>query len=299
VILLWAIVRTFGFERGYPLVQVMAYTPYVVVLALVVCGVVAALREWPATGVGAVAAIALVVAVLPRAHGGPDEAPPGTEVRMLSLNTWRGNANVTELLEFIEDRDVNLLVLQELPINGAKRLQRRGLGDHLPYGVLGIEDKGGGGIYSSLPLDRIEPEHTGPRQPRALVEPEGATPFEVMSVHPRAPQSPESTRLWAREMKKLPRAGEPGPPKVLAGDFNATLDHAELRDLIDSGYRDAAYELGSGLAPTWPVGLKWPPPVTIDHVLVEEPIAITGFEVVTIDRSDHRATYTELVAPEN
>ena len=32
--------------------------------------------------------------------------------------------------------------------------------------------------------------------------------------------------------------------RILAGDFNATLDHAELRRLIGRGYHDAAEQAG-------------------------------------------------------
>ena len=40
--------------------------------------------------------------------------------------------------------------------------------------------------------------------------------------------------------------------QILAGDFNATLDHAEFRALLDRGYVDAADAVGDGLTPTWP-----------------------------------------------
>ena len=38
---------------------------------------------------------------------------------------------------------------------------------------------------------------------------------------------------------------------ILAGDFNATADHAQFRQLLKLGYRDAATEAGRGLIPTW------------------------------------------------
>lgn len=297
-ILLWAIARTFGFERGYPFVQLMAFTPYVLLISLLTCLLVVLLRQWLAFIVGAIGVVALAIAVVPRELGGPEDAPPGEPIRMLSFNTFRGNADYTELLEIIEARDINVLSLQELPVNGAKRLKRRGIEDTMPFRVLGVEEKGGGGVYSSFPMTRMEPTLTGPRQPRALVRPPGSIEFEVMSVHPRAPQGTGSTGLWSREVSRLPRADEPGPAKVLAGDFNATLDHVRLRDLIDTGYRDAGDTIGSGLGTTWPSTLRWPPPVTIDHVLVEAPIAITGYDVEGINNSDHRAVYTELVVPE-
>ncbi len=37
----------------------------------------------------------------------------------------------------------------------------------------------------------------------------------------------------------------------MAGDFNATLDHPELRRLLTRGWRDAGRERGEALEPTW------------------------------------------------
>jgi hypothetical protein len=54
--------------------------------------------------------------------------------------------------------------------------------------------------------------------------------------------------------------------RILLGDFNAKLDNAALRGLIDSGYRDAADAVGAGLRPTRPYDEKWfIPGVTLDR----------------------------------
>ena len=61
----------------------------------------------------------------------------------------------------------------------------------------------------------------------------------------------------------------------LAGDFNATLDHAELRRVLDRGYRDAAEQAGVALRPTWPTGKRiLPTLVTIDHVLADRRVQV-------------------------
>ena len=38
--------------------------------------------------------------------------------------------------------------------------------------------------------------------------------------------------------------------------------------------------------------------MTIDHTLVEDPIAIMDYTVIKVRNTDHRAVYTELVVPE-
>ena len=80
-----------------------------------------------------------------------------------------------------------------------------------------------------------------------------------------------STRLWLRMLDELP----PASPKVLriiAGDFNATLDHSPFRAVLNRGYADAADRAGHGLEPTYPADS--PIGIAIDHVLVDRRIGV-------------------------
>ena len=83
---------------------------------------------------------------------------------------------------------------------------------------------------------------------------------------------------------------------MLAGDFNATLDHAAFRDVLRLGYADAAQEAGNALTPTW-----GPPGkvalLTLDHVLVDRSCAGLECSVHKIPGSDHRAVYAEIQLP--
>jgi endonuclease/exonuclease/phosphatase family metal-dependent hydrolase len=85
--------------------------------------------------------------------------------------------------------------------------------------------------------------------------------------------------------------------RILAGDFNATLDHPELRDVLERGYVDAADEAGAGLEPTWPSNSPFPPGVTIDHVLADERVAVRHHRTVRIPGSDHQAVRATLQLP--
>ena len=57
---------------------------------------------------------------------------------------------------------------------------------------------------------------------------------------------------WRADLRALPPATRAAHVRIIAGDFNATLDHAELRRVLDRGYEDAADEMGHGLRATWP-----------------------------------------------
>ena len=131
----------------------------------------------------------------------------------------------------------------------------------------------------------------------AAASPRGAAPFEVLAIHVPAPTSPGDTADWRRDLRKLPSSGE-GGLRILAGDFNATLDHAELRRLIGRGYRDAAEQAGVGLQMTWSTDASpLPAMVAIDHVLADRRIRVASARTVAIPGSDHRGVLTELVLP--
>ena len=54
-------------------------------------------------------------------------------------------------------------------------------------------------------------------------------------------------------------------PLVVAGDFNATQDHRQFRDLLNSnGYHDAADDAGAGALPTFPADRSVGPIARID-----------------------------------
>jgi endonuclease/exonuclease/phosphatase family metal-dependent hydrolase len=83
---------------------------------------------------------------------------------------------------------------------------------------------------------------------------------------------------------------------VVAGDFNATLDHAAFRDVLRLGYADAARQAGRALVPTW--GLPGRAVLlALDHVLVDRGCAVLACSVHAIPGTDHRAVYASIQLP--
>ena len=110
----------------------------------------------------------------------------------------------------------------------------------------------GTALYARVPLRELpSPTGTWNAQAVALADVRG-TPVELAAVHPAAPFSSLRTRAWRDDIRTLPPATPDGVLRILVGDFNATLDHAELRRLIDTGYRDAADQVGAACAPPSP-----------------------------------------------
>ena len=179
--------------------------------------------------------------------------------------------------------------------------RRTGIGELLPQRSLRpLPGFAGTGLYARVPLQAAP----GPQDTRfaisaaAAIAP-GAAPVAILAVHVPRPTGPDATRRWRDDMRALPSTGPTGQLRVLAGDFNATLDHGELRRLLGRGYRDAAEQAGSGLRarpvrPTARRSRRWSRSTTCS------PTAACGSPppaAVAIPGSDHRGVLAELLLP--
>lgn len=288
-------------RAGLPLVPLLAYTPYMALASVLPVAVAVGLRRLLPALVAAVAGLYLAFAVLPRtiADGGATQPLGGPTVSVVSANIFRGEGNLQKLVSLARRRNADLLFVQELEPSSAAALRRLGIAKTLPHAVLAVgRDEFGGGIYSRLPLRRLpEASGTGLRMPRASVAVPGYGRLRLVDVHPYPPTGRGTIGLWESGLQSLPDADRGGPPWLLAGDFNATLDHAELRRVLDSGYRDAAKVHGDGLKGTWSARRAIPPPVAIDHIFADERISITDFAIEDLPASDHHPVYAKLSLP--
>lgn len=300
-VVLWALVRVLGLERGFPLVPLMAFTPYVLAAALLVVGVAVALRNWAAAAITGLATLCLLAAVLPRAVGdGTAEAAGRQTLNVLSANVYFGKAEAEALVELVDRHQVDLLAVQELTPSFARELHRAGIGRRLPYAIEETRPAAtaaGGGLYSRLPMGRlVGGQGSYFRQPRAVVRMPDGSRLHAIDIHPFPPSRARAVDTWSETLESLPSTGS-GVPWVLAGDFNATLDHSELRDLLDRGYRDAGEVAGEGLEPTWPNDGSLGPLITIDHILADRRLDVVDYAVEELPGSDHRPVLAELALP--
>lgn len=296
--MVWALVRVFGLGHGFPLAPLMAFTPYVAVAAFLVAGIALALRNWAAAGVAALVTLLLATAVLPRAIGDGTVDPEGRETfTVLSTNIHHGTADPGAVLALVERYDPDLLSVQELTPSFARELSAAGLGAHLPHSVLETHrNTSGAGLYSRFSMRKLpSPGRFVFRMPRVELTLPGGSRLRVVGIHPYPPQL-NRTSEWEEALESLPSAGA-GAPWLLAGDFNATLDQSQLRDVLDRGYRDAGDVAGRGLEPTFPREGHLIPPVTIDHVLADGRLGIVDYGVEELPGSDHRAIHAELTLP--
>ncbi|MFG2003648.1 endonuclease/exonuclease/phosphatase family protein [Spirillospora sp. NPDC048911] len=310
----WALVRLADGDRlpliGVPAAPLLALTPYVAAAVPVPIVVALLLRRWRAAVVAGVVAAGLLSAVVPRALGGDQPAARGPVVRVLTANLLFGEADPARLVELVRETGADVLSLQELRPEAVERYEKAGLTALLPHKALDPRwGAAGSGLYSRHPLRALPSlPRTQMAMPQAEITLPGGRRIEVTAVHPVPPISSESFRDWKRDLKALPDARPEAvasapagssanqPVRILAGDFNATLDHANLRGVLDRGYADAADRAGAGLVPTW--GTTEPRPrITIDHILADSRCAVTKVEVHDLPGSDHRALFAELRLP--
>jgi endonuclease/exonuclease/phosphatase family metal-dependent hydrolase len=299
--LVWAIIRLFGWEQG-PLVQLFAFTPYVVVWALVPLLIALVARKWLVAALAAIAVAVLAVCVVPRALPDTDRGPTsGMSLTVMTINVYIGRADPAAVVKLVRDNDVSVLALQEFTPAERYGLTSAGLDELLPHHSLAdVVGTTGSGLYSRFPV--TAPGSVLGRgqnvQAYATVEPPGATPLDVESAHPLAPYAISALADWRADLADEPAPDPAGHPEILIGDFNSTLDHAPVRTLIKKGYRDAADTVGKGLIPTWgPYGDQSLPPVTLDHVLVDKRIGVRDVSVHDVTGTDHRAVIAQLTVP--
>jgi hypothetical protein len=195
-----------------------------------------------------------------------------------------------------------VLFLQVLTEDAVSRLKQAGLSDLLPHempDIIGYRYRGSG-IYARYPLRpglNIGPSFAS--QPTARLDLPWGRSVQLVCVHPHPPMPPWHTPaapLWREELAVLPPPGD--LPVILAGDYNATFDHAQFRRLLRLGHVDAASQVGNGLVPTWgPEPHGRPAMLPFDHVLVDPRCAVLATSTHQLAGSDHRALYAELRLP--
>ncbi len=294
-------VRLLGVDRGVLLVQAVAFTPYLVLCALAALAVALWRRLWWPAGIVGLTAVVLLALVVPRAIGRPSHTT-GPGLTVMSVNLLVGTADAPSIVETVRAHGVDVLAVQELTGPAEAALDAAGLAGPLPYRESHPEPgASGSAVYARFPLTEGGGRASGPGghgQASAVVHPPGAAAIRIESVHPLPPRDGDHVDIWTAGLRAQLPADPDGP--ILAGDFNATLDHTELRRLLGTGYRDAASEVGDALIPTWPFHgpRSWfTPGVAIDHVLVPAGVGVRGFTVVPIPNTDHRAIVATLVLP--
>jgi endonuclease/exonuclease/phosphatase family metal-dependent hydrolase len=305
-----------------PVVQLVAFTPWLVFPAA--ASLLLALpsrRSWavlPAAGLLAVQLVWLFPPdrVLDRqgephaGQGGASSGAAAAELKIMSLNTRLGQADAAAVVRLVRENGIGLLALQELSPALEQRLDAEGLASLLPHRVSSpSEGAGGSGVYSARPLALLDSAkgtafHISTLQ---LGLDAGGQPaaLAVTNVHAQAPVDGQSA-LWRSDLAAVGGLAARSGNLLLLGDFNATLDHSEFRQLLAGGPTgvaaarslvDVGVEARARFVPTWPKDGQLLPGVVIDHIVTTPNVGSSGYAVKEVPGTDHAAVLATLSVP--
>jgi endonuclease/exonuclease/phosphatase family metal-dependent hydrolase len=287
-----------------PVAPLVSFAPQVTASALL-----GSLLLWKrhrgAAAAAALTGTVLATVVLPRAIGRRQPPADGPVVKVITANLEHGRVSAGALVRLVRFKRPDVLFLQELTEPAVGRLKQAGLTDLLPHELIDLRTHTarGSGIYSQFPLGDggLSFPATFAAQPAARIKLPGGQRVDLACIHTHPPNPPRSANVarWREELGLLPppAAAPDEPPRVLAGDFNATLDHEAFRQVLRLGHVDAAVQAGRGLVPTWGLWSGAPALLTIDHVLLDPRCAVLAVSVHPVPGTDHRAVYAEFRLP--
>ncbi|SDJ37111.1 Metal-dependent hydrolase, endonuclease/exonuclease/phosphatase family [Actinokineospora alba] len=293
------VLRLGGFDLNRYTTAAIALTPYLAAAGLLLAFLSLALRRRLLTFTALVLAIAFGFLLIPRYLADGEPLPTGQRVRVMTANLLMGKADAPTVIRLARDAKVDVLVLQELTPQALNALDAAGLPGLLPHRVAQpAGGTSGTAILAKVPLRQIVlVQGSFHDQPAAVVDLSGNTDVEIVSVHAYPPVlNEEGRRRWQADLEALPSSDSKGRPRILAGDFNATLDHKALHGVMDRGYWDSAEVVGEGMRPTWSQ-FPYGPPVAIDHVLVDRRLGVAEVKVYDLPGSDHNAVVAEVALP--
>ncbi len=233
-----------------------------------------------------------------------DVEPPGA-VTILAFNTYVGSTPPADVAAVAITAGADVLALPETPPEQADAVAALLADAGSPMQVF-TNDRGYSTVFTtsllvSKALGPYEQVPTRPGVGYVWAEPTDGGPGggsgpPLIAAHPSSP-TPSNMDWWLRELEYAVDLCRSTPGVIVAGDFNATLDHAPMRDL--GGCVDAASEpgrSGAGAFGTWPA---WVPAflgAPIDRVLADGAAwEVSAVGVVTVGESDHRGFVARLV----
>lgn len=281
-----------------PVPQILAFLPWL--LTPTIAGLLlAALARWRVGLVWGVVALG-GVAWFMEPYGKTDDpaGPAVAELRVMASNVEFGQGT-PGLLKAVREEKPDLLFVPECDYTCSDTLRDELPRSDYPYRTAS-EARGAEGsvIVSKLPLKKASGLAGTLGMPGAVAELKSGHQIRIQLAHPMPPL-PKQLGTWRTELAELRDYAADGRranrSTIIAGDFNATQDHAAFRDILDTGgVRDAARLAGSARAPSWPADLMSPLGTQIDHVLVTPDFSARDARFLDIGGTDHRTLVVDL-----
>jgi endonuclease/exonuclease/phosphatase (EEP) superfamily protein YafD len=243
-----------------------------------------------------------------RGVGAPDVPVVQTnDVTLLSWNTLGDSVPAQVIARVAQENRATVLALPETTAGRARQVAGLLADEGAHYSVFAVSQQAGiparsTSVLVSESLGRYEKvtdlgDTVG--VPSVVLDPaSGQNAPRIVAVHTTAPYQPDP-RSWRHDLAWV--AARCSERNVLvAGDFNATIDHL---DGLGTGSgqlracRDGALATGNAAVGTWPTSMPALIGTPIDHVLATPNWTFTGFRVLSDDDSagsDHRPVLARL-----
>ncbi|MET3803736.1 endonuclease/exonuclease/phosphatase (EEP) superfamily protein YafD [Nakamurella sp. UYEF19] len=254
------------------------------------------------TGVTLVAAGLGQLAIMARRGWAKPEAPGRAEITVVTLNTLGGAATPLQIISLVAaelvSADAAVVMLPETTAGLASETARllRALGHPFQVFSTSVDDTNPLSTTSLLVSEAlgVYEQREAPQMwlGAVLAVPVDGSGPTLAAVHPGAPMPEVGLGRWRHDVSAAVDLLRAHPHSIVAGDFNATVDHEDLRD-VSPGF-DAAVRASRGAEGTWPARV---PPVfaaPIDHILLHGRFSVLGTRTVRVGGSDHRAVIARL-----
>ncbi|MDX3382788.1 endonuclease/exonuclease/phosphatase family protein [Streptomyces niveiscabiei] len=279
--------RAAGTDAVTPVPQLLAFLPWLLVPATAAALLSLLARWWPGLLWAAVVLGSLAWFLQPYGTAREPGGPVAARLEVLTSNVEFGWAT-DALLRAVHRENPDIVFVQECEY-GCQATLRRELATPYPYRQAVEGDTSVGSvILSRYPLT---PAATIPAEmgmPGAVADVDG-TAVRLQLAHPKPPL-PGQVGLWKRELGRIQAwAARQTGPVVLAGDFNASQDHAAFRRILGTGLHDAARLTGKSHEPSWPSSTTPMFGTQIDHVLLSDDFSTSRARFLDLPGTDHRA----------
>jgi endonuclease/exonuclease/phosphatase (EEP) superfamily protein YafD len=291
----------FGLDEVTPFAQLVAFRPQgLVVLLLLALGMLVR-RGWRLAAV-LVAVLALTGAALiaPRRFSDARPTPAGARVLTIMVaNVLGGGADAGDVAEVIRERKPDIVSLPEAQVDVREEIRAHLQG--IDYNGFTAQSskavESATSVLVSASLGAVSIEH-GDGMTFGHIVVTGGTlgDIRIIAYH-GYPPLPDGVTTWKQDLQMLRGWCAQDPPLIVAGDFNATLDHAEFRHALGGDCRSVGPSVGGGLAGTWPADQPAVVRTQIDHVVFNRRFEPGQFTTYAIAGTDHRAVVATVVVP--
>ncbi|MEH3052805.1 MAG: endonuclease/exonuclease/phosphatase family protein [Patulibacter minatonensis] len=296
----WVITWLVDLDRlDWRIPAAQAFLPYVAAGTAAALLLAATVRNRQATALAALGLLVLLAPRTSRVTANHQPAADGPVVTIATANVFVGEGSTSDLADLLRRHHVDVLAIQENTPEFDARAQGAGIREQLPSWLSDPDPRPGTAglaLLSRWPIDPVPPATGDHRSIGGLIHIPGASrTLHLRSVHPPPPFRSTTVPCWQRCTRTLARTRQTTTDVILAGDYNATLDHHPLRDLLASGFRDAAEQTGHAWRPTWSRNALLR--LSLDHILVTDRIAVEQVTTHDLHRSDHDVVITRLRLP--